>query len=129
MPNLTNYSLDQLRAATRPQILTAISNHLSVMTKRQLVLWLLDRDDQNSAVSDAPICAYRKDGQVESRIEVERDVETGARVGGRVTTWTYFPTGEVDTITISERNAADKETAKRVIKHFTDGRQPTVIDG
>ena len=129
MPNLTNYSLDQLRAATKPQILTAISSRLTAMTRRQLVLWLLDLDDQNSAVSDAPIGAYRKDGQVESQIEVERDAETGARVGGRVTTWTYFPTGEVDTVIISERNAADKEMAKRVIKHFTDGRQPTVIDG
>jgi len=36
-------------------------------------------------------------------------------------------TGEVDTITISDRDAADKEMARRTIRHFTDGRQPVVI--
>ena len=117
MPNLTNLTLAQLRAATKAQLITAISNKLAAMTKRQIVFFLLDRDEQNRTVNDDPIVTCRKDGQIESQTEIERDVETGAKTGSRVITWTYFPGGNVDTITISQRDAADKEIARKVIRH------------
>jgi hypothetical protein len=118
MPILVNLTLEQLRAATKAQIVADIT---AKMTKRDLLIFLNDGSDK---VQDEPKRTYCKDGQQESQIEVERDVETGARTGGKVISWSYYPTGEVDEITISLRDATDKETARKVIKHFVDGRQP-----
>ena len=39
----------------------------------------------------------------------------------RIIEWTYYPTGEVDEITVTD----DKE--RIVVKHYTDGKQPIAI--
>ncbi len=126
---LANLTLDQLRAATKAQIITAIDNKLTAMTKQQIIalVWSVVAPD-DITVSDAPVIVTRPDKQPASQTEVTRDT-LGARVGGRVTTWTYFENEKgkpVDTITISERDATDKETVRRVIKHSASGGQPTV---
>ena len=124
--NISNLTLAQLRAATKAQIITAIVNRLQDMTKRQIIIWLLDEVDR---ITDNPVRVHRPDGQIESQTDVERDTETGAKTGSRVVTWTYYPTGEVDEITITNKDAADKTIGKpKVIKHFTDGRQPEVTE-
>lgn len=122
MPDLTSLTTEQLQSATKAQIIANVSGVLTAKSKRDLVVLLLGTD----RVSDVPKCVYRKeDGQIESQTEVFRDAETGARTGGCVTTWSYYEkTGCVDEIAISQRDAADKETAKVVIKHYEDGRQP-----
>lgn len=123
--NVTNLTLAQLRAATKAQIITAIGNYLTNnFTKRQLILWLWDAD----VISDDPIIAYRPDGQIESQTEETRDVETGVVVGGRVVTWSYYPSGEVHTIIISQRDALNNEIARKIITHFLDGRRPEVSE-
>ena len=123
MPLIANLTLTQLRAATKAQIITGITNYLTNnFTKRQLIVFLLDRDRE----PDAPVTTRRADGQVSSQTDVERDVETGVMTGGRVVTYSYYPTGEVMDIVVSTRDAANKEIAKKVIKHFTDERQPEV---
>ena len=122
MPNITTLTRAQIIALNQGQLRAAINQVINGWTKREMVLFLLDSD----RIVDTPIITRRVDGQVETYVEVERDMETDVRIGGRRLTYTYYPTGEVDTIVISQRDAADKEKSKRTIKHFKDGRQPEV---
>ena len=117
MPNIADLPLSQLRLATKAQIITAISNFLTNnFTKRQLITFLLDAE----TVADPPVRSYGTDGQIESETVTERDAETAAVITTRQIHWSYYPTGEVDTITITEGDAL------RTIKHYLDGQQPTV---
>lgn len=119
-------TLEQLRALTKAQIITRLSTWLTNhFTKRQLILWLMDADIQ----PDEPIRTYRADGQIESQVEVERDTETALQIRKRTTNWTYYPTGEVDTITVKRYDATKTLIGTKIIKHYTDGRQPTVTEG
>ena len=43
----------------------------------------------------------------------------------RAITWTYYPTGEVNLITV-KRYTDGKLVSTRKIKHYLDGKQPTV---
>ncbi len=117
MPNIANLTLAQLRLATKAQIITAIANYLTNnFTKRQLIGFLIDAE----VVSDPPVTTYRMDGQIESETDTDRDAETGALVASRQVRWFYYPTGEVDTITITQGATV------RTIKHYLNRRQPTV---
>lgn len=49
------------------------------------------------------------------------------KMGSRKTEWTYYPTGEVDTITTTQLDENDHVTSTKTIKHFTDGRQPIIL--
>lgn len=119
-------TLEQLRALTKTQIINRLTTYLTNnMTKRQLILWLLDTD----VIDLKPVRKYRADGQIKSETRIEVDTETAAQVRKRVTTWTYYPTGEVDTITIKTYNGANALLHTKAIKHYTDGRQPTVTEG
>ncbi len=123
MPLIANLTLAQLRLATKAQIITAIANYLTDrFSKRQLIAFLLDAD----IVTDPPARSYAKDGQPASETIIDRDAETGAAVITHTTRWTYYPTGEVDTITLSDLSAATGEETARTIKHYVDGRQPQV---
>jgi hypothetical protein len=118
-------TLEQLRALTKAQIITRLSNWLSNnFTKRQLILWIMDTDIQQ----DEPVRTYRPDGQVKRETLVERDTETALQVRKRITTWTYYPTGEVNVITIKTYDASNNLTRTKIIKHYTDGKQPTVTE-
>jgi hypothetical protein len=123
MPNISGYTLAQIRAATKAQIVTALTNQLNSMTKRQIILFLWDTIDR---VPDNTVFVTDAQNRVISQTDIDRDIETGVMVGGRVVTSTFYPTGEVDTITISTRNASNAEIAKKIIKHYKDGSQPTV---
>lgn len=117
MPNITNLTLAQLRAATKAQIITAISNYLTNnFTKRQIIVLLMDAD----SIADPPARTYRTDGQIESETLDMRDTETAAVVASRQVLWSYYPSGEVDTITVTEGETV------RSIKHYLDGKQPSV---
>ena len=127
MPNLTDIPQDELlarlRAATVDQIRTAMKNRINNMTKRQLIVFLMDAMDFEDGMP--PATTSWPDGQSKNRLEITRDA-LGAKVRSRLTSWTYYPTSEVDTITIRERDASDVEVRQRRIKHFTDGRQPEI---
>ena len=86
------------------------------LTKRDLLIQIAGSE----TLSDEPVRTYRKDGQIESQSETFRDVETNKIVSTKQMTWTYYPTGEVDEITINENGKV------KIIKHFIDGRQPEV---
>lgn len=126
---LADLTLDQLRAATKAQILNAISTKLSTLSKRQLIalIWsVVAPDDITDA--DTPTVTSGPHGPVSS-LQVFRDA-LGAKTGSQRATWSYYPAGPVDTITLEELDAADVVTRQRQIKHFADGGQPvtTVTD-
>lgn len=124
MPDIANgITLDQLRAATKAQIVARIDTWLANHTKRQICEMLLELVE----VQEELLRTYRADGQVVRQLERRTDV-LGAKTGSRETTWTYYPTGEVDTITVVERDAADAATRTRTVRHFLDGRQPVLTE-
>lgn len=106
------------------QIRAALVAARAGKSKRELLIDLLDGD----RYSDDPIRAYMPDGQIFSETFIERDIETGLQVAAQVVTHTYYPTGEIDTIVISTRDASNVEIARKTIKHYRDGSQPTVSD-
>ena len=120
MPNWSNLTLAQLRGATKAQIITAIDNWLANHSKRRIIELLLDVTN----IADRPDITYGADRQIARRDEVFRDV-VGNVIGGRRTKHVYYPTGEIDTITLSDI-AADLKTVigRRQIKHYLDDRQP-----
>lgn len=92
-------------------------------------------------MTKAEIIAAILEGQTDSEIEVNeaqpglgpirrvgvlRDRVTGEVLSREHIAWTYYPTGEVDTITISHWDATGKETERLVIRHSTSGSQPMV---
>jgi len=119
-------TLEQLRALTKAQIITKLSNWLTKnFTKRQLILWLMDIE----VMDDEPIRTYRPDGQIASESVVTVDTETNLQVSKREVTWSYYATGEVSVITIKQYDANNVLLHTKAIKHYKDGRQPTVTEG
>ena len=106
MIDLSNLTLTQRTALTKEYIITAIL------------------EGQTDTALEVNVAQGGR-GPIR-RVEVTRDRLTGKVLGRKYMDWTYYPTGEVATITISERDASDVETARRVIRHFADGRQPVV---
>lgn len=118
-------TLEQLRAATKEQIITKLSKWLTNnFTKRQLILWLMDID----AMEIEPIRVYRADGQVTKETSITVDTETNLQTNKRVTTWSYYVTGEVNIITIKTYDGNNVLLKTKAIKHYTDGKQPTVTE-
>lgn len=125
---LSGLTLIQLRALTLAQIRTAMKANIDAMTKKQLIvldLWCADFDkDALLELVDAPQATRNKDGELERVIEVKRDA-LGAKLGSRIIDWAYYPTKEVNTITLQDLDAADKVTASKVIQHYVNGQLPT----
>ncbi len=119
-------TLAQLRSMTKTQIINRLSTWLTNnFTKRQLILWLMDIE-----VMDNPaVRTYRPDGQIESESVVTVDTETNLQVNKRVTTWSYYPTGEVDEIIIKTYDGNNALIRTKTVKHYIDGRQPTATEG
>jgi hypothetical protein len=70
----------------------------------------------------------RKDeaGRVTEWVEVAKDALTGKQVGKRLDTYTYYPTGEVDTIRQVVYSKTDSVKSDQQIKHFKDVKEPEV---
>ncbi len=119
-------TLEQLRGMTKTQIISRLSTRLTNhFTKRQLILWLMNMD----VITIDPVTTYRADGQIESKTTILVDTETNAQVNKREVTWTYYATGEVDTVTIKQYDGSNSLLRTKAIKHYTDGRHPTVTEG
>jgi hypothetical protein len=129
MPYWTTLTLPQLRAATKAEILQNVGTYIAAnFTKRQIIMWLVQDDpDGDGRVALPPVREYEGPGGQVSREDVAIcDLETAKKVGGTRTLWTYYETGEVDTITLLELDPDDGMLARRVIKHYRGGRQPEV---
>ena len=122
MPNITNLTLPQMQVLNQGQLRAAINAVINGWTKREMILFLMDTDK----MVDAPIIIYQSDGQMETFTEVERDVETGAVTGKRTVTYTYFPTGEMKSHSISWKDGLDKETKRQDAQYSLDGKNPVV---
>ena len=125
----TTMTLEQLKAATVGEILKNVGQYIAAnYTKRQIITWLLLDDTEAKSIPDKVVVTKDDQKRVVKRVEVDRDPETGIALGGRVTTWQYFATGEIRYIVISDRDAENVETRKRTIQHYRDGRQPVVSE-
>ena len=57
---------------------------------------------------------------------ITRDPETGEQIQRCENRSTYYSTGDLDIISQKEFDAANNLVLHQEIKHYTDGRQPTV---
>lgn len=89
---------------------------LQSMTKAQIIAAILEgqTDTELEDSEDGP------HGQVR-RIYAVRDRATGAVLRRERTDWTYHPDGSVATITTVRRDGAGRQTARRTVRHRTDG--------
>lgn len=119
-------TLEQMRAFTKTQLINKLSTWLTNnMTKRQLILWLMNVE----TLALDPVRVYRADGQIESESIITVNTETNLQVNKREVTWTYYTSGEVDVIIIKQYDSNDVLLHTKAIKHYKDGRQPTVTEG
>ena len=121
-------TLEQLRAATKEQLITKITERLASMTKKRICefVWGIGNivtDDLT--LGDLVQSEDSTNGQV-LKVYETTDI-LGDNLGSQKIEWTYYPTGEVDTITISELDALDAVISIKTIKHFKDGREPTIL--
>ena len=93
------------------------------MTKRDLLIAANGGSDKLIEM----VSTYDKNG-LEIKTETVRDVETNVIVSVKTITYTLYPKGEVDEITIVINDGVGKEISRKVIKHFINGRQPEVLN-
>lgn len=116
MALLITMNLAQLRTATKDEILLDVSAN---NTKREIVSDLLGMD----RIADSTVITCDDQGRITERVQIERDLLTGDVLESRVTTSTYYPTGEIDEIVSVVTNEAGDTVDDRVIKHYI-GPQP-----
>ena len=112
--------ITDLQKHTVTQLKTALT---ADMTKRDLLIIANGGSDKLSEM----VSTYDKNG-LEIKTETVRDVETNAIVSTNVITYTLYPKGEVDEITIIVKDGSGKEISRKVIKHYIDGKQPTATE-
>ena len=121
-------TLEQLRAATKEQIITTITGKLTSMTKNRICefIWgIRNIVTDNLTLTNT---THREDSQNGQVIRVNETTDVlGTKLTSQKIEWAYYPTGEVDTITISELDALDAVISTKTIKHFKDGRQPAIL--
>jgi len=115
-------TIDQVKSMTASEITAAVTSAVTAKSKKELVEKITGLKD----FADQPKLIYRKDGQVESQLEIWRDIDTAEPTRYKYTTWDYFEKGgEVQFIRIRHFDAVGKELEKEglEIEHFLD-RQP-----
>jgi len=125
---LSDLTLQDLRAATVLGIRTAITNKINGMTKKQLIILILkvaDVDIENFEIEEKTVFVEGPEGEI-SRLMVSFDA-LGNKIKSHKIDRIYYPTGEIDTITLTELDALDVVKSVRKIKHYIDGKQPEII--
>ena len=121
-------TIEQLRAATKEQIITRITTFLTSLSRKRVCefIWTIkDVDFACIALSSLTVNHNVSEGQL-LRIHEKTDL-LGNKTGSTKTEWTYYPTGEVDLIVLSELDGLDVVVGVKKIKHYLDGKQPEVI--
>ena len=121
---ITDQTIGQLRAATVMQIRTRLKNEIDLLSKKQLIELIFERSGE---FSDTPVLTRRADGQLSGYVQTSRDA-LGMKLGSRLISNSYYATGEVDVIKIETLDASDTVVRTKTIKHYKDGRQPTVTE-
>ena len=133
MATLSDVTIEQLRALTVTQLRNAIKNKVDAMSKVQLIRLILGGTDFDKVVTmqDNPVQTYYPDGQVKSKLVVNRDV-LGAKVGSKRWDFAYYDKlspRPIKEVIHTELDASDVVVGKKVIQYFTDGQQPVVVSG
>ena len=115
MPNWTSLGLEQLRQSTKSQIITAVGNYLTALTKAQIIELLMDADE----FTDKPQVTTGEHG-ITLRTQTVRDA-LGTVIRVERADYNYYDTGEVDEITRVAKNAAGDEIDDQYIKHYRPG--------
>ena len=124
MPNWTTLSLENQRRLPLPALVENIANWMKFnMTKGEVMEWLLDTD----TLFDAPEITRDEQGNITRRKQVGRFVETGKQKKNSEATYTYYSNGDIEDITIVERDENDEIVEQYTIHHYQDDRQPIVV--
>jgi len=121
-------TLEQLRAATKEQIITRVTNLLTSLSRKRICefIWTIkDIDFADITLSALTVNHNVPEGQL-IRVYETTDI-LGNKTGSTRIDWTYYPTGEVDLIVHSELDGLDVVVGVKKIKHYLDGKQPEVI--
>jgi hypothetical protein len=121
-------TIEQLRAATKEQIITKIVDILTSITRKKVCefVWTIKGVSFGSiSLTTLTVNHNVPEGQL-IRIYETTDI-LGNKTGSTKTEWTYYPTGEVDTITTTELDALDQVISVKTLKHFRDGREPAFL--
>jgi hypothetical protein len=121
-------TLQDLRDATHAELMQGIHFGLVNYTKKELceIMWSMKSMNPFGISITTQIVNHSvPEGQL-LRIHETTDILAN-KLSSQKTEWTYYPTGEVDTITTTELDALDQIISQKTIKHFTDGRQPVLV--
>ena len=118
---LSSLTIAQMRVSTEKEITDNVVAQLRKLDKKTLIETLVDQ----IIITELTESKDQKEGQT-LRVEVTKDV-LGNKIGSRRIEWTYYPAGPVDEIKDIQMDSADVETSRKVIKHYTDGRQPVMV--
>jgi hypothetical protein len=125
---LIDITIDQLRDTTKEHLIDLITERLKKMEKKELYNWLWTIKDIETQDHTFETIASAKDGengQIE-RVTTLEDI-IGDKIGEKIALWTYYQTGPVDEILLSETDQNDKVTQEKTIKHFLNGNEPILI--
>lgn len=126
MPKWTTMSLQELRDATRQEIVEDVGRYiLDHFTKLQICKWLLDVE----LITDRVEVTRDDAGRIVNRLQVWRHIVTGAVDHNSEATYTYYPNDDVENIMITKRDSEGEITEQFTIHHYQDGRQPVRIEG
>jgi hypothetical protein len=101
LPNLT---LTELNSMTKAQLVSA-----AVKDVRHVTTDLIQDPDLGNTQLD----------------EITKDAY-GTVLSKRTIVWSYYPTQEIQEITVTEKDPEDKTTEEYIITHYLDGRQPVI---
>ena len=121
-------TLQDLRDATHTELMQGIHFGLVNYPKKELceIMWAMKTMDPfGMKIETLKMNRNVPEGQL-LRIHEKTDL-LGNKTGSTKTEWTYYPTGEVDLIVLSELDGLDVVVGVKKIKHYLDGKQPEVI--
>lgn len=106
MTNIKDLTLKEL-ITERPDLIQAIKNN----------------EDEGTTTS----CVEKDEKERTKKwTEETRDID-GILISKRVDEYSYYETGEVDTIIQQVYDDKGKLTSEKKVKHFTDGKKPEII--
>ena len=121
-------TIDQLRAATKEQIITRVTNLLTSLSRKRLCEFIWTIKNVNFVEIILETLTVNHDVPEGQLLKVYEKIDLlGDKTGSTKTEWTYYPTGEVDLIVLSELDGLDVVVGVKKIKHYLDGKQPEVI--
>lgn len=121
-------TLEQLPAATKEQLVTTITKELASLDKKGLIEFICSNRGAPPRKNIFETLIKKEDSKNGQLLRVyEKTNVLGEKLGSTKIEWTYYSTGEVDTITTTELDALDQVISVKTLKHFRDGREPAFL--